>query len=72
MGDQSEINLVPLGFSFKEHSNQIKNSQVKNDVSSTLKILGPKTFRIWEPCDWVLKLSKYASLFEADALVLAL
>ena len=38
----------------------------------SFKILEPKTFRVWEPCDWVLKLAKDASLFEANALVLAL
>ena len=36
MGDPIEINLVPLGFSFKELSNQIKKFIRKNDVSSTL------------------------------------
>ena len=37
MGDPIEINLVPLGFSFKEISNQIKKFIGKNDVSSTLR-----------------------------------
>ena len=36
MGDQSEINLVPLDFSFKELSNQIKTFIGQNDVSTTL------------------------------------
>ena len=47
MGDPIEINLVPLGFSAKELSNQV-NSQVKNDVSSTLTVIFQKRLEIEE------------------------
>ena len=38
MGDPIEINLAPLGFPFKELSNQTNKLIGQNDVSSTWEI----------------------------------